>query len=393
MRKIPGNTLPCRREKAKKIMIIAGEPSGDLHGANVIHALKKRQPGICISGIGGDAMARAGMDLRFHIRDLSVMGVTEVLMKLRCIAGVFRGMERHLEQWVPDLLILIDYPGFNLKMAAVAKGMEIPVLYYISPKVWAWKLSRLKKIKKNVDHVALIFPFEVPLYQRWKIPHTFVGHPLLDCREYAVTHVPGTRTAELVIGLLPGSRNAEIATLLDPLLKASRRIARLKPQVRFLLSRADAVDKERFNLILARHSNHLHCRVIPGDVTKILTAADLIIAASGTVTLEAALFGVPTIIIYKMSRISYALARLFVHLRHVGLANIIAGEEIMPELLQSHATPEKISDTTLHLLEEGRLFAVHKRLQMIPGLLGGKGASRRVAALALGLSKFTVKSD
>ncbi len=366
-------------------MIIAGEPSGDLHGANVVKALKERHPDILISGIGGDAMARAGMELRFHIRDLSVMGVTEVLFKMRSIAGVFRGMERHLAQWVPDLLILIDYPGFNIKMAGVAKAMGILVLYYISPKVWAWKQSRLKKIKKNVDHVALIFPFEVPLYRRWKIPHTFVGHPLLDCRDYAVSHVPGVKDGDFVIGLLPGSRNSEIDMLLPPLLKASLKIVNRNPRVRFLLSRADAVDKNRFDLILTRHSAHHHFQVIPGDVTPVLTQADLIIAVSGTVTLEAALFTVPTIIVYKMSRISYALARLFVRIRHAGLANIIAGKEIMPELLQDNASPDKISDTALHLLEGNLLLSMHRQLQMIPILLGGKGASRRVAALALEL--------
>ncbi len=370
-------------------MIIAGEPSGDLHGANVVGALKKKHPDIRISGIGGDAMARAGMDLRFHIRDLSVMGVTEVLLKMRSIAGVFRGMERHLEQWAPDLLILIDYPGFNLKMAGVAKAMGIMVLYYISPKVWAWKQSRLKKIKKNVDHVALIFPFEVPLYRRWKIPHTFVGHPLLDCRDYAVSNVPGAKDGDFVIGLLPGSRNSEIDMLLEPLLKASLKIIHRNPRVRFLLSRADAVDKKHFDLILTRHSAHHHLQVIPGDVTQVLTQADLIIAASGTVTLEAALFAVPTIIVYKMSRISYALARLFVRIRHAGLANIIAGKEIMPELLQDNTSPEKISDMALHLLEGNLLLSMHRQLQMIPILLGGKGASRRVAALAFELMEPT----
>ena len=378
---------------AKKIMIIAGEPSGDLHGANVVRALKERQPDVRISGIGGDAMARAGMDLQFHIRDLSVMGVTEVLLKMRRIAGVFRGMEHHLAQWAPDVLILIDYPGFNLKMAGVAKAMGILVLYYISPKVWAWKLSRLKKIKKNVDHVALIFPFEVPLYRRWKIPHTFVGHPLLDCRDYGVSHVPGTRDGDIVIGLLPGSRNSEIDMLLEPLLKASLKIAHLNPRVQFLLSRADSVDKNRFDLIVTRYSAHHHFQLIPGDVTQVLKQADLIIAASGTVTLEAALFRVPTIIIYKMSRISYALARLFVRLRHAGLANIIAGKEIMPELLQDNASPDNISDTALHLLEANLLLTMHRQLKMIPIMLGGKGASRRVAALALELMESTAEPD
>ncbi len=372
---------PSHREKVKKIMILAGEPSGDLHGANLVKALKKRAPEVMLCGIGGDAMARAGMEIRFHIRDLSVMGVTEVLLKMPSIARVYRGIKAHMEQWAPDLLILIDYPGFNLRMAAAAKAMGIPVLYYISPKVWAWKLSRLKKIKKYVDHVALIFPFEVPLYRKWKIPHTFVGHPLLDCRDYGAPRM--FHPEDLVIGLLPGSRNSEIDTLLDPLLQAAVKIAEQKPGVRFLLSCAVAVAGERFDLILSRYSKQMHFQVISGDVAEILSTADLVIAASGTVTLEAALFRVPTIIVYKMSRVTYSLARLFVRLHYVGLANIIAGEEIMPELLQGDATPEKISETALHLVNHHRLLPMQTRLGGISSLLGGKGASQRVAALVL----------
>ena len=386
----PNDCLPHCQGNPKKIMIIAGEPSGDLHGANLVKALKQRAPEINITGIGGDAMARAGMELLFHIRDLSVMGVTEVLLKMRTIARVFRGIKGQLAQWSPDLLILIDYPGFNLQMAAVAKAMGVPVLYYISPKVWAWKLSRLKKIKKHVDHVALIFPFEAPLYRKWKIPHTFVGHPLLDCHDPGT--LPGIKSGDggdgvLTIGLLPGSRNSEIDALLEILLKASLKIKQGIPGVRFLLSCATAVDVERFNAILSLYNNKNMFQVIHGDVTQILTSAHLIIAASGTVSLEAALFRVPTIIVYKMSWVTYSLARLFVRIRYVGLANIIVGEEIMPELLQGDATPEKISDRAISLLDYPARCAMENRLGMLPSLLGGEGTSRRVAALAIGMTK------
>ena len=387
MMDIPNDCTVHYQGTPKKIMIIAGEPSGDLHGANLVKALKQRAPEIDITGIGGDAMARAGMEILFHIRDLSVMGVTEVLLKMRTIGRVFRGIKGRLEQCSPDLLILIDYPGFNLQMAAVAKAMGVPVLYYISPKVWAWKLSRLKKIKKYVDHVALIFPFEAPLYRKWKIPHTFVGHPLLDCHDPGT--LPGIKSGDgvLTIGLLPGSRNSEIDALLEILLKSSLKIKQHMPGVRFLLSCATAVDMDRFNAILDRYNNKNLFQVIHGDVTNILSSAHLIIAASGTVSLEAALFRVPTIIVYKMSWMTYSLARLFVRIRYVGLANIIVGEEIMPELLQGDATPEKISGRAMSLLDYSARCAMENRLGMIPSLLGGEGASRRVAALALDMAK------
>ena len=275
-------------------------------------------------------------------------------------------------------------------MAAAAKAAGIPVLYYISPKVWAWKPSRLEKIKKYVDHAALIFPFEVPLYRKWKIPHTFVGNPLLDCRDYSSFHV--FQPEKPVIGLLPGSRNSEIDKLLDPLLQAALKIARQRPGSRFLLSRAGAVNGVRFDQISDRHRRQMNFQVIHGDVAQILSTADLVIAASGTVSLEAALFRVPTIIVYKMSRVTYSLARLFVRLNHVGLANIIAGEEVMPELLQGDATPEKISETALCLLDHHRLPFIQTRLERVSALLGGKGASQRVAALALAMATFPTGS-
>ena len=386
----PKECTPHCNDHPPKIMIIAGEPSGDLHGANLVKALKQRAPGTAIVGIGGDAMARAGMEILFHIRDLSVMGVTEVLLKMRTITRVFRGMERQLERNLPDLLILIDYPGFNLKMAAVARAMGIPVLYYISPKVWAWKLSRLEKIKKYVDHVALIFPFEAPLYRKWKIPHTFVGHPLLECHDPGAISAMRSEDEGITIGLLPGSRNSEIDALLETLLQASLKIEQRVPRVKFLLSCATAVDMDRFNTILNRYNNNNLFQVIHGDVAGILSSAHLIFAASGTVSLEAALFRVPTIIVYKMSWVTYFLARLFVRIKYVGLANVIMGEEIMPELLQGDATPEKISGRAMSLLDSSVRCAMEKRLGMIPTLLGGGGASRRVAALALDMAKRTI---
>ena len=375
--------------RPRRIMIIAGEPSGDLHGAGVVRELKKKAPGAFICGVGGDAMAREGMVLFFHIRSLSVMGVTEVLTRAGTISRVFRGVKQQLMAAPPDLLILIDYPGFNLKMAAVARAAGIPVLYYIAPKVWAWKRSRLEKIKRTVDHVALIFPFEIPLYRRRGIPHTFVGHPLLDLYP---SLSQGEKSDEnpvyrdLVVGILPGSRNSEIHALLDTLLAAAAMVSRRLSRVTFLVSAAPSVDRGEFDAIAAPWKEKVRFEVVTGSVTRIFSRAHLLIAASGTVSLEAALYRIPTIIVYKVSPITYQLARRLVRVPHVGLANIIAGRCIMPELLQEAASPEKISALVVSLVQGPGLHAMKRHLAMIPVLLGGGGACRRVATLALTLA-------
>jgi len=411
LRKIMQMRARIAVKEQKHVMIIAGEPSGDLHGANLIRELISIDPALIITGIGGDLMEQQGMKLFFHIRDLSAMGVTEVIMQFKRIKQAFDLFRRKIAQNRPDLLILIDYPGFNLRAAACAKLSSIPVLYYITPKVWAWNSSRLNRIKQYVDHAALIFPFEEAIFRKESIPATFVGHPLLDCHRHE--HIPekseGQSMLPKVIGLLPGSRESEISKLLELMLKSARLVhekyekvdhslchrnrdhlqknpdlvSQKSERVTFLVSAASSINIERFNRILDPYNHDGIFEVVRGEPSALFRRSDLLIAASGTVTLEAAISGVPMVIVYKTSLITYFLAKIFVRIPHVGLPNIIAGYPIVPELLQDDATPERVSDKILSIMPPDTLLSMKKQLLMIPRYLGGAGASRRTAHIAI----------
>ncbi len=382
----------------KHVMILTGEPSGDFHGGNFIKALAQIDPGIRFSGIGGPCMKACQAHIFFPIEKLSAMGLTEVLFQLRAIQQAFETFKHQVKTRPPDLIVLIDYPGFNLKAAQFAKEkFNIPILYYIPPKVWAWKKSRLKTIQRFVDHVALIFPFEEKLYQKAKISCTYVGNPLMDdfpehgtkaflhqpLRDgSAVEPLPGK---EWVIGLLPGSRNAEIHHLLGIMVEAAVSIHQQKKNTRFLISAASPSLGEKIHGMLAPHHPEGLFSVVQGRPLEIFKQADLLIAASGTVTLEAALCCLPTLILYKMSLLSYFIGQQVVRVKYAGLANLIAGKELMPELLQEQATPEKISQKAFSMLEN--LGYHENQLLLVRKLLGRPGASRRTARIALDLLK------
>lgn len=381
--------------RCKHIMVLAGEPSGDFHGAHLLEQIKKLDPCVRLTGIGGDMMKEQGMELFFHINKLSVMGVTEVLSQLAVIKQAFNTFRKRAMADRPCLLIVIDYPGFNLKAAAFAWKHSIPVLYYITPKVWAWNKSRIKKIRKYVSHAALILPFETAFFRKEKVASTFVGHPLLDYyTEEMVKHgfqeeIAGERGEkdgyEFIIGLLPGSREAEIENLFEIMLQSARIIRGKRDRVIFLVSMADSVNQEKFNSILARYNHDNMFEVIKGHPARIFAKSDFLVAASGTVTLEAALLGIPMVIIYKMSPITYFLAKIFVRVKYAGLANIIAGREIVPELIQNNATPEKISEKVISLLNTKDLSSMRIRLLMVRKMLGGRGASERTAKIAMNM--------
>ncbi len=385
----------------KHIMVIAGEPSGDLHGAGLLEQIKKTDPGIRLTGIGGDMMNAQGMEIFFHINRLSVMGVTEVVSKLNVIKKAFGIFRKRIIWDRPSLLIVIDYPGFNLKAAAFAWKQKIPVLYYITPKVWAWNKSRIKKIKKYVSHAALILPFEESIFKKEKIPSTFVGHPLLDYLYKSPCETKSSFTCdiagqdeikgrnEFVIGLLPGSREAEIKHLFEIMLKSAEIIHAETGDVRFLVSMADSVNKENFYSILEKFNDNIFFEVIKGPPVKIFEQADFLVAASGTVTLEAAIRGIPMVIIYKMSPLSHFFAKRFVKVKYAGLANIIAGMEIVPELLQNDATPGKIAAKVISLLNPRELFKMRTRLLMVRKMLGSRGAAERTAKIALNMLRVT----
>nr|WP_320192431.1 lipid-A-disaccharide synthase [uncultured Desulfobacter sp.] len=375
-------------EPTRHIMILAGEPSGDFHGGALVRSLRQLCPGVRITGIGGKAMAGQGADIFFPIEKLSAMGLVQVIRQFGTIKQAFCLVKRRLKTAPPDAVVLIDYPGFNLKIANYIKQhYDIPICYYIAPKVWAWNAKRLDAIAKVIDHVALIFPFEIPIYKAKKIRATYVGNPLVD--EYPKSLLISGKTYEkklsddLVIGLLPGSRSAEIDNLLPVMLDAAGMIAKRYPRLRCLVSSGIAQHEERIKQIVSGHPKNDLCQIVTGRPKQIFDRAALLIAASGTVTLEAALNLVPTVIIYKMSGMAYRLARLLVKAKYIGLANLIVGRQVMPELIQDNANAQTICETVLSMLPE--LSTHQQQLHQVRRRLGLPGAPKRVAAIILNL--------
>ncbi len=367
-------------------MIIAGEASGDLHGARVVEAIRQWEPDLFFFGIGGEALKAAGVKILVEAAALSVVGITEVFAKLPNLLRGMRCAKRALKQLKPDLLILIDFPDFNLHVAAAAKKAKIPVLYYISPQIWAWRAGRVKKIGSLVDHVAVILPFEEKFYQEHRIPVTFVGHPLLDAPLLPLKPIaPADKDRELTIGLLPGSRDREVASLLPVMLEAADRLSSQGRRVRFVVSHARTIEASSFYAITDQ-AHGARPEIHTGPVNELFTKCDLIVAASGTVTLEAAIAGVPMIIIYKVSPLSYRLGRLLIRVPHMGLANLISDERVVTELLQDQVTAGNIAAAVDELISNpAGLEKMRERLYEIREKLGGSGASVRVAEIALEL--------
>ncbi len=372
----------------KRIMIIAGEASGDMHGAHLARAIKQRDDKTFLFGVGGKAMAREGVSLLVDADTLSVVGITEVLTRLKTIYGAMSTVKKAIARLSPDLLICIDFPDFNFHVAAAAKRRNIPVLYYISPQIWAWRQNRVKKIKRLVDHMAVIFPFEAKFYEEHHVPVTFVGHPFLDIISPPTDETPGTDETAITIGLVPGSREKEVTTLLPVMLKAAKIINRMGPAVRFVVSCAQSVDETLVSDIVTSFNTELPIEVINGPVTGVFKKCRLVVAASGTVTLEAALHGVVPVIVYKVSPMSYWLGKRLIKVRHIGIVNLIVQRELLPELIQDEASPEKIADTVHSVISDPqRLQETRKEMLRIRELLGGPGASDRVARIALHLCK------
>ena len=375
-------SLPC-------IMIIAGEASGDMHGARLASAIKNRIGDVFLFGVGSDAMHAAGVRLIIDARELAVVGITEVVSKLPTIYRSMGTVKKALHHLRPDLLILIDFPDFNFRVAAIAKRMKIPVLYYISPQIWAWRQNRVRAIKRLVDHMAVILPFEADFYRKHRVPVTFVGHPLLD-------RIPPTTDGneespapeEPIVGLLPGSREKEVVTLLPVMLDAARLMKQRMPTVKFLVSCSPSIEAGLLESIVERYAPSMDTQIVKGRVASVFKQSRLLVAASGTVTLEAALHGIPTVIVYKVSPLSYWLGKRLIKVNHIGIANLIAGKELFPELIQEDANPPVIAEKAIALLEDKERYRrIKKELAGIRRLLGGAGASDRVAAIAMDLIK------
>ena len=375
-------------DRPHRIFLIAGEASGDLHGSNLVKALKGKNQNIAFSGIGGQSMQDAGVEIVVDAATLSVVGITEVFSKL---PGILRGMaiaKSFLRNSRPDLLILIDFPDFNLRIAAFAKKRGIPVLFYISPQIWAWRSGRVTKIGRLVDHVAVILPFEASFYRKHHIPVTFVGHPLLDeFRDQLPFPVAALKELPTVIGLLPGSRESEIFRHLPVMLQAAG-ILSGQMDIRFVVSMAPGAPHDAINALCAPYQDELCLEIDPNGARSVFAKTHLVVAASGTVTLEAAIAGTPVIIIYKVSPLSYRLGKALIKVRNIGLVNLIAEREIVPELIQDKASPELIAETVLKLVNTpSALDAIRHAFADVRYRLGGPGASSRVADIALNMLK------
>ncbi|MEX1199963.1 MAG: lipid-A-disaccharide synthase [Methylophaga sp.] len=373
----------------RQIFIVAGEASGDAHAARLVAALKQHTPQLYIGGIGGDAMRAAGADIVQDFADLAVMGLFEVLKSYPRIKAIFNQTVSRLKRDKPDLLVLVDYPGFNLKLAKQAKKMGIPVLYYISPKVWAWRAGRVKQIQKTVDHMAVLFPFEVPIYEQAGVPVTCVGHPLVDAVKSDLDNAAAKAKFKLdpqhrVIGLFPGSRRSEINALLPLMLAAAERIQQRHFDVSVVLPLAPGISLDYIKSLTDK--SRLPIQVVPGDFYDLIKACDAIVAASGTVTLEIALLGTPHLIAYKVSPWSYRILKRLVRIPYVGLCNIVSGEPLITELLQDEVTEVRLDQLLTDLLTHPQSHQRAEKIQQqVLSALGPAGGADNAAKLVLKL--------
>jgi len=371
------------------VAIIAGEASGDQHGAKLVQAMLKKNPALFFCGIGGPALRQAGVRILVEASELTVVGITEVWSKIPVILKSMGTIKKLLKSLKPDLLILIDFPDFNLHVAAAAKKSGIPVLYYISPQIWAWRRGRVKRIGKLVDHMAVILPFEQPFYSEHNVTATFVGHPLLDSSLPTSEQVmAGGAEGQTTIGLVPGSRDNEILRHLPTMLATADILKEKLKHVIFIISHAPSVERKHIDTIISEHPCRMAVEVISDGVETVFERSDVIVAASGTVTLQAAIHGTPMVIIYKVSPISFWVGRTLVRVPNIGLVNLVAGEQLVPEFVQNGASPGNIASAVEDMLKDSdKLNHLKRQLFGLRDVLGGTGASDRVADIAFDMLK------
>jgi lipid-A-disaccharide synthase len=388
MRGGDGST-PRDTSPALRVMIVAGEASGDIYGADLVREALLIDPCLHFFGIGGARMREAGVEILVDSAKMAVMGLVEVLRHLGVISDSFRKLKKILYSEPPDLLILIDYPGFNLRLARAARDAGVKVLYYISPKVWAWKAGRITSIAATVNRMAVIFPFEVPLYEKAGVPVTFVGHPLLDLvhvdmgREAAAASF-GLDPARRIVGLFPGSRKSELERMLPTILASAGLLRRRFPDLQFVLPLASTVMDS--DILPRLEAAGVAVTTTRERIHDLIRACDAVISVSGTVTLEISLVGTPMVIIYKLSPITYQVAKRLVKVDHIGLCNIVAGETVVQELIQDKANPVLIADEIGKILTDSAYNdRIREKLATVRTRLGGGGASKNVARLTLEL--------
>ena len=373
-----------------KILISAGEASGDIHAAAVTAALKRIDSTTEVFGMGGDELRAAGGEVLFDIKDHGVMGFVEVIKKLPDLFKLRREFARVMDERKPDCLVVVDYPGFNMKLAKLAHDKGIPVVSYIAPSAWAWNKGRAKNVAKIVDKVACIFPFEYDVYKEAGAPVEFVGHPLVDIvhptmeRAEAEAWVGKDPGRPLVL-LMPGSRLMEIERMLDVILEGAKLLKKQMPQVQFAMPRAGTIPLEMLQSKI--QSSGLEVKITEGHNYDLFSVADLALATSGTVTLEAAMCGLPSVILYRTSAITAFIARRVINIPNIGLPNIVAGRQILPELLQEELTPAKLAATAVELLAPERRPQLEANLAYMKERLGEPGAVNRVAQLILRIAE------
>ena len=380
-----------------ELLIITGEDSGALYGGNLAREIKKLSPDINISGVGGKQMRSAGVDIFCDVSEISVVGFWEVIEKLGLIRRLYKQIIEKFDSGNVKGVVLIDYPGFNLKIAKAAKERGIPVFYYISPQVWAWRKSRVKTIKKYVDKMMVILPFEKEFYQREGVDVEFVGHPLLEVIDVSFNKKEiykefGIDDRQIIIGILPGSRKKEIAYMLPEILKASSLIKGKYPSVQFLLPLSQSIEEDYLKNFIT--SDYSYIKIVKGKNYDVMKVSDLLITKSGTSTLEAAIIGTTMIIVYKTSITSYYLAKALVNVTYAGLPNLLAGKEAAPELLQHKMNAKNIAEKTIYFLEKkDGLEQMREEFKNIKYSLGEQGASKRTASIIINhLKNINIKT-
>jgi len=365
------------------VLVVAGEASADLHGARVVRSLRELAPGVPAFGVGGDRLADAGMEIVEHADSFSVIGFVEVVRHVpRLKAAMDRLVRLAVDRRTP-LALLIDYPGFNLMLAKRLKAAGVRVLYYVSPQVWAWGEGRVRAIAERVDRMAVVFEFEREFYRERGVEVEFVGHPLLEEPRLSRPRAPRPAGEAPLLGLLPGSRWQEVERHLPAMLGAADALARDVPGLSVALGRAPGIAGEPLDRLLRRARLPVSVEA-PEATYDLMLRADALLVSSGTATLEAACAGAPMVVVYRVSPLSYAIARTLVRTRHIGLVNIVAGEEVVPELIQGRVTAARLAEAARPFLTDAELArGVTGRLLAVRGRLGTPGASERVARMAL----------
>lgn len=374
---------------SEHIIVVAGEASGDAHAGRMIAQLKTLRQDIQVSGIGGDNLRAAGVDIFTDFSELAVMGLVEVLKRYRRIKAIFNELVDRLKQEQPDLLVLVDYPGFNLKLAKVAHKLGIPVLYYISPKIWAWRPGRIKTIKRYVDHMAVLFPFEQRLYENAGVAVSCVGHPLVDAVNSPLSTAQaklwlGAEPEQKVLGLFPGSRRSEVEALLPVMLQTAQQLQQQYPQLKLVMPLAPGLSQDFITSLLAQ--SPVTVKLVSDQFYDVIKGCDAIVAASGTVTLEIALMGVPQVLVYRVAPLSYSILKRLVQIPYVGLCNIVTGKNIVTELLQDEVTVTNIeAHLSAFLSNPAAMQQAQYVQQQVLQALGPAGGAKQAALTVINM--------